>query len=106
MNIIDQPVLERFTLLNDRIVTLRFLCAELIVARKGGKKNKQKSNKSQITADLTEYLKRACLTLNLSRPPPDIDASKLLSSLLESVSSDKFHMHYYQLGGFCLITFY
>ncbi|VDK31475.1 unnamed protein product [Taenia asiatica] len=86
MSVIERPIIERFTSLNDRAVTLRFLCAELIVARKGSKKSKQKSKKSQITADLTDHLKRACLTLNMPRPPPDIDVSKLLSLLLKSVT--------------------
>ncbi|EUB62822.1 hypothetical protein EGR_02263 [Echinococcus granulosus] len=86
MRVIERPISERFGSLNDRVVTLRFLCAELIIARKGGQKGKQKSNRSQITADLTDYLKRACLALNLPRPPPDIDASKLLSLLHKSVT--------------------
>ncbi|KAL5960760.1 Protein FAM98A [Taenia solium] len=86
MSVIERPIIERFTSLNDRAVTLRFLCAELIVARKGSKKSKQKSKKSQITADLTDHLKRACITLNMPRPPPDIDVSKLLSLLLKSVT--------------------
>lgn len=127
MSIIERPVIERFTSLNDRFVTLSkymqvscllklvltrtgvttfifsgFLCVELIVARKGSKKSKQKSKKSQITADLTDHLKRACLTLNMPRPPPDIDASKLLSLLFKSVSSVKV-LH--PLSSACIISF-
>lgn len=69
---------------------LGFLCAELIVAKKVAKTkpdvNGTDSSLSSINENLTECLKKACLALQMPKPPVGIGAEKLLSGLYNTVS--------------------
>ncbi|OWA51546.1 Protein FAM98A [Hypsibius exemplaris] len=75
------PLPERLASTANRLLLLDFLIGELQAARLNYFNNGPESKKGQALSPSTENLKKIVIALNLSAPPPDIDAARLFARL-------------------------
>ncbi|KAM3179032.1 hypothetical protein ACTXT7_001431 [Hymenolepis weldensis] len=89
LELIQGDISTRFASPKHRMIILKFLCAELVVARKmpkEGLQNGKQSDHSQITSDISDHLIRAYCALGLSQPSVGTDVNKLFATLFKSTS--------------------
>uniref|UniRef100_A0A5K3FJ54 Protein FAM98A n=2 Tax=Mesocestoides corti TaxID=53468 RepID=A0A5K3FJ54_MESCO len=89
--IVEGPIDERFSSKEHRLITLKFLCAELKVARQMDKSPssfpvKSDASESQIPTNLGDYFGRACEALKISGISSTIGPAKLLELIYASAS--------------------